>query len=233
MIFRPEFFYLKWAARLLMVLSIIFYLAPSELQAKDKSPKEPAIQKHLAEGIRLGKDGDYEPAIAELNKVLQLDPKNVHALNNIGVAYFKLNKLDEATSYFTKAIDSGVANATTYFFRGLIFGKYRHEPAKAVKDFTKAIELQPNFSKAYFNRAQAYSSLKKYDNAIADFNKMVEIRPVALKMVINKRAEVYFKKGDYAKARADVEKAKELGVQVDKKLVKELQKAMPRKQSTP
>jgi tetratricopeptide (TPR) repeat protein len=197
--------------------------------AKEKSPNDQAIQKRLAEGIRLGRDGEYEQAIAELKEVLKLDPKNVHALNNIGVAYFKLNNLDEAASYYTKAIDSGVANATTYFFRGLIFGKYRHEPAKAVKDFSKAIELQPYFLSAYLNRALAYRSLNKYDKAIADYNKAVEIKPAGLKEVIRKRAEAYFKKGDYAKAWADVEKAKELGVKMDKKFVKELQKAMQQK----
>jgi tetratricopeptide (TPR) repeat protein len=210
-------------------VSIIFYLAPSELKAKDKAPGDQAIQKHLAEGKRLGKDGDYEQAIAEFNKILKLDPKNVHALNNLGVAYFKLNKLDKAISYYTRAIDSGVANATTYFFRGIIFGRHRGEHAKAVKDYSKAVQLQPNFTKAYLNRASAYSSLKEYDKAVADYNKVVKIRPSTEKMILAKRAKAYFQKGEYTKAWADVEKAKELGVKIDEKFVQDVQKAMQKK----
>lgn len=231
---RPDFFYLRRAVRVLIIISIIFPLIPAELKAKDKSndtfSKDPAVQKRIAEGIRLGKDGEYEQAIAEFKEALKPEPKNVHALNNIGVAYFKLNKLDEAVSYYTKAVNLGVANATTYFFRGIIIGKHRREPAKAVKDFTKAIELQPRFSRAYVNRASAYSSLKQYDKAVADYNKAVELQPSIVKAIIEKRAIAYYKKGDHAKAWADVEKAKELGVKVDKKFVADLKKAMQKKQ---
>jgi tetratricopeptide (TPR) repeat protein len=228
-ILRRAFVYLGRAVRLLAVVSILFYLAPSELKAEDKAPGDQAIQRHLTEGKRLGKDGEYEQAIAEFNKILKLDPKNVHALNNLGVVYFKLNDLDTAISYYTKAIDSGVANATTYFFRGILFEKYRGEQAKAVKDYSKAVQLQPKFTKAYLNRASAYSSLKEYGKAVADYNTVVQIRPSSEKMVLAKRAKAYFKKGEYTKAWADVEKAKELGVKLDEKFVQDVQKAIQKK----
>jgi tetratricopeptide (TPR) repeat protein len=72
--------------------------------------------------------------------------------------------------------------------------------------------------------------LKEHDKAIADYNKMVELRPADLKVVIDNRAAQYFEKGDYAKSWADVEKAKELGVNIDKELIDKLQKVSPRKQ---
>jgi len=116
-----------------------------------------------------------------------------------------------------------------YFFRGQIYGKYKYEDTKAIKDYTKAIELQPKYSRAYLNRALSYSMLKEHDKAIADYNKMVELRPADLKVVVNSRAEQYFEKGDYAKAWADVDKAKELGVNIDNEMIDKLQKASPRK----
>lgn len=230
MIIRFDFFNLRWAAGLLVVLFIPFYLAPAEVKAADAAPQDPVIQKRLAEGIRLGKDGDYEQAIAEFKEILKLDPKNVHALNNIAAAYFKLKDVDKAASYFTNAVDLGVANSTTYFFRGIIFDRHRNDKAKAIKDFSKAIELEPNFSKAYLNRALVYSSLKKYDKSIADYNKIVKINPASLKTIIKNRATDYYKKGDHAKAWADVEKAKKLGVTIDDKFVEELKKARQHKQ---
>jgi len=217
-------------AAFLVIFSIVVSFSCMDVGAADNSPQSSEIQKHIDKGIQFGNEGDFEKAISEFKEVLKLDPKNVHAYNNIGVAYFRIGNLDEAIAYYTKAIDLGIADANMYFFRGQMFGKYRQEDAKAIKDYTKAIELQPKFSRAYLNRALSYSMIKEHDKAIADFNKMVEIRPADLKSIIDNRAEQYFQKGDYAKAWADVERAKELGVEIDNKLIDKLQKASPRKQ---
>jgi Tfp pilus assembly protein PilF len=220
----------RYVSAFVIALSLVICFSPVKVKAASQSSQDQTIQKHLDNGIQFGNEGDFEKAIAEFKEVLKIDPINVHAYNNIGVAYFRIGKLDDAAAYYTKAIDLGIADANMYFFRGQIYGKYKYEDAKAIKDYSKAIELQPKFSRAYLNRALAYSSLKEHDKAIADYNKMVEIRPADLKVVIDGRAEQYFEKGDYAKAWADVEEAKELGVNIDKELIDKLQKAAPRKQ---
>jgi tetratricopeptide (TPR) repeat protein len=214
---------------LLSLFSISIIFPCMEVTAADNSSQNPEVQKHIDKGIQFGNEGDFEKAISEFKEVLKLDPKNVHAYNNIGVAYFRIGNLDEAITYYTKAIDLGIADASMYFFRGQIYGKYKYEDAKAIKDYTKAIELQPKYSRAYLNRALSYSMLKEHDKAIADYNKMVELRPADLKVVVNSRAEQYFEKGDYAKAWADVDKAKELGVNIDNEMIDKFQKASPRK----
>ena len=45
----------------------------------------------------------------------------------------------------------------------------------AVADFTKAIESDPDFLAAYYNRGVAYFDQGKYDLAIADFTKAMEL----------------------------------------------------------
>jgi len=214
---------------LLSLFSIAIIFSRTEVTAADHSSQNTETQKHIDKGIQYGKEGDFEKAIAEFKEVLKLEPKNAHAYNNIGVAYFRTGNLDQAIAYYTKAIDLGIADANMYFFRGQMYGKYQQEDAKAIKDYTKAIELQPKFSRAYLNRALSYSMMKEHDKAIADYNKMVELRPADLKVIINNRANQYFEKGDYAKAWADVDKAKELGVKLDEELIDKLQKASPRK----
>jgi tetratricopeptide (TPR) repeat protein len=47
----------------------------------------------------------------------------------------------------------------------------------AIADYTRAIELNPNFDKAYFNRGLAKHALGNYSGAIADYNKSLEILP--------------------------------------------------------
>ena len=47
----------------------------------------------------------------------------------------------------------------------------------AIQDFTKAIELNPNYTKAYNNRGFAKAELQDYRGAIQDYNKAIEINP--------------------------------------------------------
>lgn len=46
--------------------------------------------------------------------------------------------------------------------------------AEAIAAFTEAIRLDPNDIEAYFERAQAYAALKKYDKANADYTAVIE-----------------------------------------------------------
>ena len=47
----------------------------------------------------------------------------------------------------------------------------------AISDYTKAIELDPNYHQAYFNRGNAKFRLKDMSGAIADYTKAIELNP--------------------------------------------------------
>ena len=46
-----------------------------------------------------------------------------------------------------------------------------------ITNFTKAIELNPKYANAYYNRGWAYQESKSYHKAIADYSKTIELRP--------------------------------------------------------
>ena len=48
--------------------------------------------------------GDYDRAIADFGQVLQLEPKNAHAFNNLGLAYRSKGDLDRAIADFDQAV---------------------------------------------------------------------------------------------------------------------------------
>ena len=66
-----------------------------------------------------------------------------------------------------------------------------------------------NLAAAYRNRGVVYAAKKDYDQAIADFNKAIEINPSYI-AAYNDRAVVYANKGDFQRAVADATKAVEL-----------------------
>ena len=56
-------------------------------------------------GIAYGDLKQYDKAIADLTKVIELYPEPAKAYNNRGNAYLGLQQFDKAIADFTKAID--------------------------------------------------------------------------------------------------------------------------------
>jgi tetratricopeptide (TPR) repeat protein len=47
----------------------------------------------------------------------------------------------------------------------------------AIDDFTRAIEISPDYAKAYYNRGNVYADSRDFGPAIADFTRAIEIEP--------------------------------------------------------
>lgn len=48
---------------------------------------------------------------------------------------------------------------------------------EAIEDCTKAVELNPNYVKAYIRRAKLYEENDKLDEALEDYKKILELDP--------------------------------------------------------
>jgi Tfp pilus assembly protein PilF len=105
-------------------------------------------------------------------------------------------------------INVGAETAEEWNENGISFGK-SGEYEKAIECFGKAIELDPNYVKAYNNRGNAYSDLMQYERAIEDYNKAIELDPNYVK-AYNNRGNAYENLGCLERAKEDFEKAKEL-----------------------
>ena len=67
-------------------------------------------------------------------------------------------------------------SAYTAFYRGLTYqntGKYD----KAIEQYDKSIELNPNYANAYNNRGTAKNSLGQHVEAIADYDEVIRLNP--------------------------------------------------------
>jgi tetratricopeptide (TPR) repeat protein len=62
-------------------------------------------------------------------------------------------------------------------------GNYR----EAIKEYDKAIEVNPSYTVAYYNRSVAYTKTGQYDRAINDCNKVLQLDP--------KHANSYYTRG--------------------------------------
>ena len=98
--------------------------------------------------------------------------------------------------------------ATRYFEIGYqkdIEKKY----SEAIENYSKAIELNPEFAEAYNNRGNTYYAQGNLNQAISDYNKVIELNPIS-SMAYNARGNAYSSRGDISQAIADYKKALEL-----------------------
>lgn len=105
----------------------------------------------------------------------------------------------------TKIVEANPNDAAAYFLRGTGYLFY-NEPAKAIQDLKKALELAPNFMKIYSFLAASYNRNGELDQAILVLNKAIELNPKSANYYSN-RGFYYRKKLDLDKALADFNKA--------------------------
>jgi len=73
------------------------------------------------------------------------------------------------------------------------------EYEKAIADYGDALRLDPKWSHAYFNRANAYKALKEYGKAVGDYSEAIRFDA--------KAADAYFNRAGAYKARKEYDKA--------------------------
>ena len=160
-------------------------------------------------GVTHLQQGEFDKAIAEFTKQIQLNPTSATTYGNRAGAYVGQGDLDKAIDDYTEAIRLDPELAGAYQGRGAAH-HCNGEPDKAIADYDEAIRLNPRYAEAYNGRGDAYTEMGKFDKAIADYDEAIRLAPTDYLPYVN-RGEAYEKKGEKAKAEADFAKAKELG----------------------
>ena len=120
-------------------------------------------------------------------------------------------------------------NADVYYKRGDAYNEMR-EYGKAIAEYNKAIQLDPNHALAYYNRAYAYGEIGEYDKAIVDYSKAIELNPSDAQAYYNRGID-YQNKGDAVKAVSDLEKS--ISLSTDPELAKDAQQALSEIKNSP
>lgn len=147
---------------------------------------------HQDRGRVLNGQGNWEEAVVEFGKAIELNPKLPYAYFGRALAHGTLGKYEEAIDDYGKYMETPPRmEAGARYSRGFLYsltGKYD----QAVADFDKAIQLDledyelhnvPGYGpvpyeklvRDYIQRGIAYARLGRYDQAIADFDKVIEL----------------------------------------------------------
>jgi tetratricopeptide (TPR) repeat protein len=128
-------------------------------------------------GVFFGVQEQFDRAIADFEKAIELDPENPTPYYNQGLTYNDTGDTDRALSDLDHLITmkpSEIADA--YQLRGSILFN-RHEYARALRNFDEVIDLAPRNAFTLCQRGLTLGFLQRYEDATRDFNASISLDP--------------------------------------------------------
>jgi tetratricopeptide (TPR) repeat protein len=169
----------------------------------DKTPNAALCQCNLGYSELLALE--FQASVEHYSNALRIDQSYVEAYNGRGQAYLNLNKIPEALSDFTKAIEAGIVTPKLFFNRGKCLAMMSRF-ADAIPDLSKSLELEPKSAETWYFRAFCHEKTNNADNALRDYSKAIELNPNYVEALVN-RGLMFYTAQKYPEAIADNTKA--------------------------
>ena len=162
----------------------------------------------LYRGLSAADKGDFDKAIQNYDKAIEIKPDFFGAYNSRGIAYGEKDDFDTAIQNYDKAIEIKPDYAEAYNNRGVAYGE-KDDFDTAIQNYDKAIEIKPRLAGAYYGRGIAYFEKRDFDKAIQNYDKAIEIKPDYAEAYSN-RGVAHVEKRDFDKAIQNYDKAIEI-----------------------
>jgi predicted O-linked N-acetylglucosamine transferase (SPINDLY family) len=136
----------------------------------------PQLQSMLQQAIQAFQGGNFDMADSILKRVLQVDPKNLLALNGLGLIKASEAKYTEAANFFGRAARISPNDASIQFNLAKALTDSGNDKA-AIAHHKKAVALTPKNPDAWLSYGIAVSNLGRYEDALVYFNKALSLNP--------------------------------------------------------
>ncbi len=169
------------------------------------------------------KTGDFDGAVAHLEKLLVLEPKDDELLYNLGVVYGEAKRVEESIQYMQRALDENPDNASALNYVGYVWAEQGANLEEAEEMIERALELRPedgyitdSLGWVYYMRARLLMESGKTQEAMAELDRAQEALELAEKLtggdpvVAEHMGDIYLLRGDPVRALENFEHAVEL-----------------------
>lgn len=124
-----------------------------------------------------GSPTDYVQRIAQAEKIVAQDPKNLNAWISLGNDYFDTEQTQKSINAYGKALEIDPNNPNVLTDQGVMFRKIGWYD-KALVNFEKAQKIDPRHVQSLFNAGIVYAvDLKDHVKARPYWKKILEIDP--------------------------------------------------------
>ena len=117
---------------------------------------------------------EWDRALADINKAVQLNPKNRRNYYIRGLLFYDQDNYDRAIPEFSQAIRIDPKYDEAYYYRGRSYF-LKKEYKSAIPDFTESTKLDPNYAPTWFYRGLSYERLDNLDQALTNYNKAISL----------------------------------------------------------
>jgi len=150
----------------------------------------------------------YQRAIEEYTKAIEIKPDFTDAYYNRGIAHKKSGQFQQAIMDYSQAIEIYPELDDAYYNRGITYNELAQYEL-AIIDFSKAIYINPDFADSYYSRGNVYQKLGKTKEFIEDYTLAIELNPQYPDAYYH-RGNAYHKSGQYRQSINDYSKAIEI-----------------------
>lgn len=166
------------------------------------SPIEEDID--FKEGLKYFEAGELEAAAASFQKAAEKMPHSLEANYNLAICYLRLEKTAEAIDLLERILRQKKDVPEVYMALGEAYFN-RQEIDKAISNFKRAQELQPNNERILYDLGLIYYKIDQLESAISSLEQAIKLNP-HFSSAYYQLGLVFIKKGDYSRAIEALEK---------------------------
>ncbi|CAG8616369.1 10055_t:CDS:2 [Acaulospora morrowiae] len=125
---------------------------------------------------------EYEESLKDLDQAMEFSYENKVIYESKGLVYARLGRYQEALKCLNVSIaihskDNSSPSVSTFLVRAKILLR-SNEYSSSLLDYNKVLELDPNNADALFNRGNLNLKICKYQEALDDFNNLLEKKKI-------------------------------------------------------
>lgn len=118
-----------------------------------------------------------ERAIAKFKKVIEIEPKNYHAIAMIGkILSFDKAKLDVAINQLHNALAINPDYAEAHFDLGRIYA-LKGDMNHAMAEFSFIFRTEPKYAMYHLELGRIFESMKAFERAKKEYNRALQLNP--------------------------------------------------------
>lgn len=131
---------------------------------------------HVELGWSLFQKGQYNDALAEYKKAIDLDDKNYRAYYDLGLAYRQVEKYDLAISSLQKALEIAPKSFEAHYDLGLVY-QHNGKLEQALQELQLAYKLNPGSTEIIYSMGQVYEKMNNIAEAKYQYQSALEFDP--------------------------------------------------------
>ncbi len=198
-----------WAYYVVTLIPVIGIIQVGLQSMADRYSYLPSLGPFLLVGLATAWSWSRVNALKRRRTIVTLLGISIFALLSAAVIYLTFDQIGiwkDSMTLWNYVIEKEPESVpVAYNNRGLAFEKVGMFD-KAIKDYDKAIALNPSYTEPYNNRGILFENMGRFDEAIEEFDKAITLDP-SYSLAYNNRGVVFYNMGRFDEAMEDFDKA--------------------------